>query len=196
VRIIGATSVATLSIVLFGPLPTAALGICLWGRRRMTRLLSSRRARRQRERDLPDTIELLVLTVQAGLTPRQAIGDLESIAPHSLRSAFGAVCHRLDRGEPLADALGGLREELDVAADPLIDAIAGAERHGLPLAPVLERLADEARASRRRLGEADARRLPVLLSFPLVVCTLPSFVLLAIAPSVLAAISSLGASTW
>ncbi|MDX2381266.1 MAG: type II secretion system F family protein, partial [Acidimicrobiia bacterium] len=134
--------------------------------------------------------------VQAGLTPRQSVEDLMSIAPASLRPAFGSVCHRLDRGEPLADALDALHDDLGAAADPVIDAIAGAERHGLPLTPVLERLADEARATRRRLGEADARRLPVLLSFPLVACTLPSFVLLAIAPSVLAALSSLGASSW
>jgi len=34
------------------------------------------------------------------------------------------------------------------------------------------------------------------LSFPLVVCTLPSFVLLAIAPAVIAALSSLGGTAW
>jgi tight adherence protein C len=89
-----------------------------------------------------------------------------------------------------------LRDEIGPSAGALVDAIAGAERYGLPLAPVLERLADDARAARRRIGEADARRLPFKLSFPLVVCTLPSFVLLAIAPSVLAAISSLGDSAW
>ena len=196
VRVIGGTSAATLSIVLLGPLATAAIGVGLWGHRRVRGVLSSRRTRRRRERELPDAIELLVLTVQAGLTPRQAVVDLVSIAPPSLRPSFAAVCHRLDRGEMLADALDALRDDLGAAADPLIDAIAGAERQGLPLAPVLERLANEVRASRRRLGEADARRLPVLLSFPLVACTLPSFILLAIAPSVLAALSSLGTPAW
>ena len=71
--------------------------------------------------------------------------------------------------------------------------MAGADRDGLPLGPVLDRLADEARAARRRLGEAEARRLPVRLTFPLVTCTLPSFVLLAIAPAVLGALSTLRA---
>ena len=68
-----------------------------------------------------------------------------------------------------------------------------ADRDGLPLAPVLDRLAAEARAARRRAGEAAARRLPVRLTFPLVICTLPSFVLLAIAPAVLGALSTLRA---
>ena len=52
----------------------------------------------------------------------------------------------------------------------------------------------DANASRRRQGEAAARRLPVRLSFPLVTCTLPSFVLLAIAPAILGAVSSLRGS--
>jgi hypothetical protein len=64
----------------------------------------------------------------------------------------------------------------------------------LPLTPVLDRLTDEANAGRRRAGEAAARRLPVRLSFPLVVCTLPSFVLLAIAPAVLGALSTVRGS--
>ena len=41
---------------------------------------------------------------------------------------------------------------------------------------------------------ASARRLPVRLTFPLVTCTLPSFVLLAIAPAVIGALSTLRAS--
>ena len=59
---------------------------------------------------------------------------------------------------------------------------------------MLDRLAVDARAARRRLGEAEARRLPVRLTFPLVSCTLPSFVLLAIAPAVLGALSTLRAT--
>jgi tight adherence protein C len=194
--IVAATATATVLIAVVGLLPTAALGIALWGRPRVAALISIRRDRRRRERAFPDAVELLVLTVQSGLTPNQAVRNLVATAPDSLRAAFAAVTHRLDRGAPLADALAALRDEIGPSAGALVDAIAGAERYGLPLAPVLERLADDARAARRRIGEADARRLPVKLSFPLVVCTLPSFVLLAIAPSVLAAISSLGDSAW
>ena len=74
---------------------------------------------------------------------------------------------------------------------PIADGIAAAERYGLPLAPVLDSLSEQAHAARRRLAEAEARRLPVRLSFPLVVCTLPSFALLAVVPAVLGTISSL-----
>jgi len=194
--IVLAAVAATVGIGTVGLLPTAAVVVAVVARRPVIALAHARRAQRRRERDLPDAIELLVLTVHAGLTPHQAVRALAGSAPPSLRPAFRAVTHRLDRGSPLADALTVLGDEIGPPAGPLVDAIAGAERYGQPLAPVLERLADEARAARRRLAEADARRLPVTLSFPLVLCTLPSFVLLAIAPSVMAAISSLGDSAW
>jgi tight adherence protein C len=77
---------------------------------------------------------------------------------------------------------------------PVVDAMVTADRYGLPFAPVLDRLIDEARAERRRQAAERARRLPVALSFPLVACSLPSFVLLTIVPAVLGAITSLRTS--
>ena len=80
------------------------------------------------------------------------------------------------------------------SARGIVDALSSGERYGHPLGPALERLGDDARATRRRLAEAEARRLPVRLSFPLVCCTLPSFVLLTIAPLLAGAFSSLSLS--
>jgi len=102
-----------------------------------------------------------------------------------------SIINRLDRGEPFAEAVRALPERLGVGMVAFADLIAGADRYGVPVGPVLESLAADVRATRRRLDEADARRLPVRLSFPLVICTLPSFVLLAIAPALIAALSSL-----
>jgi tight adherence protein C len=120
--------------------------------------------------------------------------ELALLAPRPVRPAFAAVEQRLHRGQGLADALGELGDRCGACALPLVTAISTAVRDGLPLAPVLDRLTDDANASRRRQGEAAARRLPVRLSFPLVTCTLPSFVLLAIAPAILGAVSSLRGS--
>ena len=73
----------------------------------------------------------------------------------------------------------------------LADTLAAADRDGLPLAPVLERLSVESRAQRRRDADARARQLPVRLAFPLVLCSLPAFVLLAVTPMLIAALSAL-----
>ena len=144
---------------------------------------------------MPDAIELLVLCIHAGRSPHQAVEQLAARAPPTAarRRSPPSSC-RLHRGRSLADALGELPRAARPAGPRAGPAIAGADRDGLPLAPVLDRLAAEARAARRRLGEAEARRLPVRLTFPLVACTLPSFVLLAIAPAVLGALSTLRAT--
>lgn len=140
---------------------------------------------------LPDLIELVVVGVRAGLTPAAAIGVAEQHAPLELRPAVAEVVLRLQRGSRLADALAALPEVVGPGAAPFADALAAADRYGLPIEPVLDRLASDARAERRRQGEQDARTLPVRLAFPLVVCTLPAFVLLAIVPALLGALSTL-----
>jgi tight adherence protein C len=179
------------SVVVIGPLPLLVLGgsaaVIVFRRRRQ----AIARLRSAIETAMPDAIELLVLCVHAGRSPTQAVVELARRAPPPLRDAFRAVERQLHRGRGLADALDELPRMAGPAARELASSIAMADRDGLPLTPVLDRLAVEARAERRRLGQAEARRLPVRLSFPLVVCTLPSFVLLAIAPAVLGAISTL-----
>lgn len=139
----------------------------------------------------PDAVELVVLAVRAGHAGPAA---LRAVLPHlhpSVAGAFSAVLERVDAGHRFADALGELPTRLSPDAAALADTFAAAERHGLPLAPVLERLADDARRQRRRRADALARQLPVRLAAPLVLCTLPSFVLVAVAPLLLSAFSSL-----
>lgn len=150
-----------------------------------------RRRRQAIERQLPGAIELLVLLVRTGLTPHLAIERICGHLDRPTADGFGAVVDRVRRGERLADALPALPATLGPGYARLADALALAERYGLPLDTTLDRLADDARAARRRLAEADARTLPVRLAFPLVTCCLPSFVLTAIAPAVVAAIGEL-----
>lgn len=168
----------------------------LLGRRldRMRALVGRRTRQRRIDTALPDAIELLVLAVHAGASPGQAVLDVRPAVDPVLTPAFDAVAHRLQRGHGLADAIAALTTHLGHRAAGVVDAIAGADRYGGPLAPVLDGLAREARDERRRAAEAEARTLSVKLSFPLVACTLPAFVLLAIAPVVIGALLGLPAS--
>lgn len=158
-------------------------------------LIGARGRQRSIATSMPDAIEMLVLVVHAGASPTQAVDQVRSLAPEPIRPAFEAVVHRLHRGQRLGDAVGALPELLGHPAVGVADAIAAADRYGLPLGPVLDAMADEARAERRRLGEAHARTLSVKLSFPLVLCTLPAFVLVSIVPAVLGSLSALPSSS-
>jgi Flp pilus assembly protein TadB len=152
---------------------------------------SPRRRRRQSDAALPDLIELLVLSIGAGALPVVACREIAGLAHPVVRPALDDVVRRVEQGERFADALAALIDHLGASAVPLVDALAAADRYGLALAPVLTRLADDARASRRRATDARARELPVRLAAPLVLCTLPSFVLLAVVPLLVSALSSL-----
>lgn len=193
-RRLGAVGVALAAIVVVGPLLVGVAVGSIWVVGRIRPIVDARRRRRAIERAMPDAIELFILTTQAGFSPVQAVRELASTAPADTRDGFVATCHRLDRGEPFALAVRALPERLGPGLVGFADLVGSADRHGTPIGPVLETLALDVRATRRRLDEADARRLPVRLSFPLVVCTLPSFVLLAIAPAVIAALASLDLS--
>ena len=162
--------------------------------RKVRSLLTRRSTRRAVDAALPDAIEMLVLVIQTGMTPHQAINVLVDRAPPPVRPAFVEVRHRAERGAPLADALDALPDTLGPSANAVADTLAMAERHGTPIAQTLEQLALDVRERRRRRAEAEARTLPIRMSFPLVMCTLPSFVLIAIVPAVLAAMASLGDS--
>ncbi len=164
--------------------------------RRCRPLVAERRRRAAVGREMPDALDILVLSIRTGSTPRQAVHDVALHATESVRPAFAAAVHRTQRGQSFADSLAALPDMLGAPGLGVADALATSERYGLPLEPVLDQLSNQAREARRRLEQADARRLPVRLSFPLVVCTLPSFVLLAIAPAVIAALSSLGGHAW
>jgi tight adherence protein C len=142
----------------------------------------------------PDAVEVIVVAVRAGHSPTDAVRAAATMSDPCLVPAFAAFEHRLARGASFADALAELGTVVGSSARPIVDVIATADRYGLPLAPALDRVVDEARAERRRHAAHATRRLPVALSFPLVTCSLPAFVLLAVVPAVLGAVASLRTS--
>ncbi len=155
---------------------------------------STLRARRRRSAALdalPDLVELIVIAARAGCTPTAAVLAAAPYTPGELTSIIEDIDHRLQRGQGLSDALGAFTDALGPDAATFVDALVTADRYGLPLGPVLDRLAGDIRDERRRRAERHARTLPVRLAFPLVMCTLPSFVLIAIVPALLGAISTL-----
>lgn len=167
------------------PFLTIAAALALWTRPRMARAKAERRRQAEIEADLPEVIDLLRMCVGAGLTIPLAIEAVARRAPGPVAQVLGAaVAHASTRGRRLADELDMLTapSRLGEPARPLVNVLTGCERYGHAIGPALERLAAECRADERRRAETAARRLPVLLLFPLVLCILPAFALLTVAP--------------
>ncbi len=163
------------------------LGGAVWRKRRISR----RRQDGWVAAELPEVADLLAVAASAGLTPHAMLDLLAELLPDN-----GAVVElaqartRAARGGLLADELDALGLALPRLGS-LTSALAGAERFGVALEPALVTVARDARVARRRRIEEQARRLPIRLLFPLVVCVLPAFVLLTVVPVLMATVGDL-----
>ena len=156
------------------------------------------RARRRdaRERDevlrtLPDLVDLLTLTVGAGMTVPLALAAVAHRHVGPIALELQRVVDDMTRGRRCADALDDAAVRLGPDVRPVLAALASADRYGAPLGDALIRIGADVRADRRRRAEAAARRVPVRLLFPLVLCVLPAFALLTVAPLLASALRSL-----
>lgn len=159
--------------------------------RRARPLLRQRADRLAVTATLPDAIDLLVVAIQSGLTPELALRRLAPYLTGPLHTATQAVFTRIAHGERFGDALDALPDALGEPVRPLVAALTGSERYGLPLAPALDVVSAMSRDKRRRDAETAARKLPVRLSFPLVLCILPAFVILTVVPAIFGALRAL-----
>ena len=140
---------------------------------------------------LPELISLIRVGITAGLSAEQTIRRLQPVVQSPTSEALTEFVLTLERHIGFSDATHELITRLGEPARPLADALATSHRYGLALLPSLDRALDEARHAHRRQVETAARRLPVLMCFPLALCILPAFVLLTIVPALLGALSAL-----
>jgi tight adherence protein C len=131
---------------------------------------------------VPEAADLLALSVAGGLNVPLAVGLAARWAPGPVGEALTTATAGIEHGRTTADVLEEAAEALGPPARPLVDVLLASERYGVPLGDSLDRVAHEARLERRRRGEERARRVPVLLLFPLVLCVLPAFGFLTVVP--------------
>ena len=129
--------------------------------------------------------DLLAVAVAAGLTPYLALQVAGRFATGAVGSRLAAVIRAANGGQRLADALDAESARTPPLA-PLLVVLANSERSGVPAGRSLTRLAVSVRAQARRQAMARARTVPVRLLFPLVFLVLPAFLVLTVAPVVLA----------
>jgi tight adherence protein C len=113
-------------------------------------------------RRLPDMLDLLRVTVAAGVPPIRALRDVSAQFDGVLAVEWRRVAARVELGEAQDQALARLVERLPAEeVGSLTDALGRARRHGVPLADTLAGQASRARHARRHaLRERAARAGP------------------------------------
>jgi tight adherence protein C len=190
-RRVGSTLVAALALVPLTRVGAIAAAACCWTVPPIRRRRALRRAASAVANEVPEVVDLLLLAVGAGYNVRLAVEVVAARAPPHFAAAFAGALEATARRQRLADALDDMARVLGEPARPLVAALTASDRYGAPLSSALERLAADARLERRRRAEAAARRVPVQLLFPLVLCVLPAFALLTVVPLLLGTLRSL-----
>ncbi len=173
-----------MSAVLLMALAVASLSAAVPARRRRRRQAAAQSLMAA----APAALDLCTVVLGAGGTIGDAVAALATIGPEPVRRAAAQAMARAAAGDGLDLALRWLQAELGPGLQPLTGALLLARQQGGPVGLTLARLAAEASAGRRRLGETRARRLPVALLVPLVACSLPAVILGAVVPLALVAV--------
>ena len=143
-------------------------------------------------RAFPDTLDLLLICVEAGL---------------ALDAALNRVCGELTKAYPaMTDELNRTRLELAILNDrvraltnlgertgmvafrSLVVALIQSERFGTSLIDTLRVLSEDFRLQRLSAAETKAARLPVLITIPLMVLLMPAFMIVVLGPAIVKAL--------
>jgi tight adherence protein C len=149
--------------------------------------LGSKIRARQKEifRAMPNALDLLSVSVEAGLGFDQAIGEVVQKWHNPLTQEFAIMLSELQVGRTRRDALRGLMDRTGVAElGAFASALIQADELGASIARTLTIQAEQIRMKRRQRAEREAREAAIKMLIPLVFLMLPSLFVVILGPAV------------
>ena len=145
--------------------------------------------KKQIQNGLPDALDLLIISLEAGLALDQAIlkcsEELAILYP-ALSHEFQMINIETRAGKPRLEALKNFSRRTQVDdARSLVTMLVQTDRFGTSVAQALRTHAEESRIKRRQRAEEKAAKLSVKLIFPLVFFLLPAFFVVATGPALI-----------
>jgi tight adherence protein C len=147
--------------------------------------------KRQKEirNGLPDALDLLIISLEAGLAIDQAVlksSEELSIAYPSLAEELHMITVECRAGKPRIEAFKNFAARTkvdDVRA--LVAMLVQTDRFGTSIADALRTYAEVSRTKRRQRAEERAAKIGVKLVFPLVFCLFPAFFVVVLGPGII-----------
>ncbi|CAN5887088.1 type II secretion system F family protein [soil metagenome] len=150
---------------------------------------------RQKEirRDLPETIDLMAISVQAGMGLEAAIELASQSVPGPLGDELHRLLQEIQLGSSRRQALHQLRHRTDVRELSSFSlALIQADAIGSPIADVLQSNSARMRLIRRQDAREKAAKLPVKLLIPMMLFIFPALFVVIIGPAALSIVGKLG----
>ena len=142
---------------------------------------------------LPDCLDLLIISVEAGLGFDAALAKVVEKMAGPLVDEFRQALAEVRMGRTRRDALRDVAKRAD--ARPIsnfIGAIVQAEQLGVPIARVLQVQSQQLRIERRQRAEEAAAKAPIKMLFPMVGCIFPTIFIVILGPAVITVIKGVG----
>ena len=140
--------------------------------------------REQIRRELPDAMDLLTISVEAGLAFDAALSQVARNTSGPLAEEFFRVLQEMQIGLGRVDAMRALGDRSDLPElRGFVTAMVQADAFGIPIASVLRVQAKDMRTKRRQRAEEIAQKVPVKILFPLIFCILPSLFVVILGPA-------------
>lgn len=138
------------------------------------------------ERALPELIDLLVVSVEAGLSLIASIRLVSSQLDGPLAQELRLTQQEQNMGLSTSEALQGLAKRIDTPGiRTFVRSVSQSETLGVSIGQVLRNLADEMRKRRRAFAEEKAQKAPVKMLFPLVLLIFPALFVVLLVPALI-----------
>ncbi|HEU0242308.1 MAG TPA: type II secretion system F family protein [Candidatus Limnocylindrales bacterium] len=145
---------------------------------------------------IPDALDLLTISVRAGLGFDGALGKVVEKLKGPLTEEFRRALAEIRVGKPRRDALRDIVPRTEVPAlTNFIGAIIQAEQLGVSISKVLQVQSEQLRIERRQRAEEMAAKAPIKMLFPLVGCIFPSLFIVILGPAIILIMINLGSGT-
>ena len=135
---------------------------------------------------IPDALDLLTISVRAGLGFDGALGKVVEKLKGPLTEEFRRALAEIRVGKARRDALRDIIPRTEVPAlSNFIGAIIQAEQLGVSISKVLQVQSEQLRIERRQRAEEMAAKAPIKMLFPLVGCIFPSLFIVILGPAII-----------
>ena len=142
-----------------------------------------RKRQEQIEKDLPDLIDLIVVTLEAGLSFPQSLRLASTKVKEPLAGEVRLTLQEQNMGLTLVEALENFLARIDtVGVRMFARSIAQGETLGVSTGQIMRNLAIELRKRRRAYAEERAQKAPVKVLFPMLFLIMPALFVVLLVP--------------